>query len=238
LELLLRQLRRSGLRRVILAIGYRGNEIREFVDQQCFDLTIEYSPETTPLGTGGAVRNACDRIRSDQVLVMNGDSYTDVDLGRFVAHHRAGTAEVTMVVVSAAGRDDVGSVRADEAGRVIRFDEKQAPTIEDSAGQRRWGGESLPASRAPHAVPAGRWYVNAGIYLMSRAIVADMPGGVASSLEREVFPQWLADGREIRVFVHEGTCMDIGTPDRYQAAQASLAGVEKETSVTGDSRRK
>ena len=133
---------------------------------------------------------------------------TDVDLGRFVAEHRASNADVSVVVVPADRRDDVGSVRVDACGRLARFDEKQGST--------------------------GAPYVNAGIYMMSRAILNGIAPGVPVSVEREIFPRWLAEGRDIRAFVHPGACVDIGTPERYQVAQDVLANVEAEASVAGE----
>src|SRR5271169_1384583 len=77
LELLLRQLGRHGFERAILAVGYQKDVIHSHFGEQAFGLHLAYSIETCPLGTGGALRNAADMIESDNVLVMNGDSYTD-----------------------------------------------------------------------------------------------------------------------------------------------------------------
>lgn len=208
LELLLRQLERHGFERAILAVGYRQEAIRSYFGDRAFGVDVEYSLELTPLGTGGAMRNAADLVKSDSALIMNGDSYTDVDLCRFVADHRASNADVSVVVVPADRRDDVGSVRVDVSGRLVRFDEKQGS--------------------------AGAPYLNAGIYMMSRAILYDIAPDVPVSVERELFPRWLAEGRDIRAFVHGGACVDIGTPERYQVAQDVLAKVEAEASVAGE----
>ena len=80
LELLLRQLRRHGFERVILAVGYQRDMIYSHFGESAFGLRLAYSVESSPLGTGGAVRNAADLVESESVLIMNGDSYTDADL--------------------------------------------------------------------------------------------------------------------------------------------------------------
>jgi NDP-sugar pyrophosphorylase family protein len=201
LELLLRQLKRNGFRRVILAVGYQQEVIRAALGERAFGLNVAYSPELSPLGTGGAVRKAADIVESDGALIMNGDSYTDVDLLQFVAEHGASNVDVSLVVVPADRRDDVGSVSVDGSGRVTRFDETQQNT-----------------TPAP--------YSNAGIYMMSRAVLDDIAPGVHVSVESELFPRWLVEGRHVRAFVHAGHCVDIGTPERYQAAQDILANVE------------
>src|ERR1700753_566763 len=87
LELLLRQLRRHGFQRAILAVGYQKDAIRMFFGDRVDDLELVYSEESSPLGTGGALRNAADLIESEGVLVSNGDSYADVDLTAFTKQH-------------------------------------------------------------------------------------------------------------------------------------------------------
>src|SRR5215472_9786930 len=125
LELLLKQLRRNGFERAILAVGYQRGAIRSHFGVEAFGLAQEYAIEDFPLGTGGAVRNAVDFATSEAVVVMNGDSYTDLDLRRLVAEHGESRAELTVVVAEADGRVDCGSVLVDRDGRLTGFEEKQ-----------------------------------------------------------------------------------------------------------------
>jgi NDP-sugar pyrophosphorylase family protein len=206
LELLLRQLRRHGFERVILAVGYQQELIRAQLGESSHGLRVVYSAEASPLGTGGALRQAVDSMESDTVLVMNGDSYTDADLQGLVREHASSQADATVVVVPADGRNDCGSVRIDSEGRVERFDEKQ----------------NLDRMR----------YLNAGIYMVSRRLLSELASGVPVSLEQVVFPRWLAEGKLIRTFVCPTSCVDIGTPDRYRSAQDSLAVAELETGAS------
>lgn len=205
LELLLRQLRRHGFRRVILAVGYRKDVIRSHFGELAFGLQLIYSAESSPLGTGGALRKAADFVESDGVLIMNGDSYTEVDLLELVDDNRKLKADASVVVVPADGRGDCGSVLLDGSGNLARFEEKHAPF------------------HTP--------YLNAGIYVVSRRIVCDVPPGVQTSLEAELFPRWLAEGRYVRAFVCSGRCIDIGTTERYRNAQCSLANVEMDATA-------
>src|SRR5262245_4985053 len=76
LELLLRQLRRHGFERAILAVGYQKHVIHSHFGGRAFGLHLAYSAESHPLGTGGALRNAAQLVRSESALIMNGDSYT------------------------------------------------------------------------------------------------------------------------------------------------------------------
>jgi NDP-sugar pyrophosphorylase family protein len=202
LELLISQLRRNGVRRVILALGYQKDMIASHFLNRALGVELVYSVETSPLGTGGALRNAVQLVQSDAALIMNGDSYTDADLGGFAERHRSSNADVSLVVAPADDRGDCGTVRVEDDGTVTQFQEKQG-----SAGAR---------------------YLNAGIYMVSRRMLYQIPLGVQISLEQELFRRWLAGGSRIQAFPYSGSCLDIGTPERYLAAQAALANVERD----------
>lgn len=201
LELLFRQLERNGFQRVILAVGYQRDLIRSHFGERSFNLDVAYAVEESPLGTGGALRNTLGLIQSDTAVVMNGDSYTDANLTELIASHRAAKADMSVVVTAVDGRTDHGSIRLRDDGAVERFDEKQETS--------------------------GPSYLNAGIYALSTDMIRTIPAGRQVSLERETIPGWLAAGKAVRAFVHAGGCVDIGTPERYQAAQETLAVVER-----------
>lgn len=200
LELLLRQLRRNGFDRAILAVGYQKDAIRSHFGRQAFGLHLAYAVEDAPLGTGGALRNAVGLATSETVLVINGDSYTDVDLHGLVADHDESNADLTVVVAGAEGRVDCGSVMVDRDGRLTGFEEKQS---------------------VPHTL-----YLNAGIYVASRHLLFEIPIGGEVSLERELLPAWLRQSKCIRAFISKNSCIDIGTPERYVNAQEVLATAE------------
>lgn len=206
LEVLLTQLQRNGFRRVILAVGYQREVIRSYFGNRACGLELAYSAELSPLGTGGALRNAAPLVGSDTVLTMNGDSYTDVDLHRFVVNHSESKADASMVVVPADGRSDCGSVLVGPDGKLVRFEEKQ----------------SRYCTR----------YFNAGIYTLTRRLLYEIPLGIQVSLEQEVFPRWLEVGKCIKTFVYSGRCIDIGTPERYLSALDSLANAEVEATAS------
>ena len=81
--------------------GTRKDVIQSHFGERAFGLDLAYSAESCPLGTGGALRNAADLVESENVLIMNGDSYTDADLCKFAVDHREAKADVSVVVVPA-----------------------------------------------------------------------------------------------------------------------------------------
>lgn len=202
LQLLLAQLQRHGFHRVILATGYGAEAIRCQLGGRFSTLELVYSCEQFPLGTGGALRHAAKAVQTPNCLVMNGDSYTDVDLGQFAKEHVETQAQASLVVVPADERCDSGSIAIDNSGNLIEFLEKQG-----------------------HG--AGR-YVNAGVYALQSSILFEIPDDIPVSLEKQLLPGWIHAGLTLRAFLHCGKCVDIGTPERYQSAQSFLANAERE----------
>jgi len=192
LELLVRQLRRQGIRRLVMCSGYLADQIEEkFGNGRAWDVAIEYSREQQPLGTAGAVKLAQRHLQgTSEFLVMNGDSFLEMDFGQLIRFHRErnGLGSMAVVPVQDAGR--YGTVQADASGRVIGFTEKT--------------GFNIPG------------LINAGVYVFAREIIEHIPEGPAS-LEREVFPQVLDRG--IHALEHRGMFIDIGTPEDYARAQ-------------------
>lgn len=192
LELLVRQLRRQGIRRLVMCSGYLADQIEsKFGNGSAWDLTIKYSRELQPLGTAGAVRLAQGFLEgAPDFLVMNGDSFLEMDFGRLIQFHREQNAIATMAVISAQDAGRYGAVRVESGGRVVGFTEKT--------------GTSSPG------------LINAGVYVFGRAILEHIPEGQVS-LEREVFPLVLDQG--VYALEHHGMFIDIGTPEDYARAQ-------------------
>jgi histidinol-phosphate phosphatase family protein len=191
LAYLLNQLLEAGVRRVVLCTGYLGEQVRQIFGDRYGALSLVYSQESEPLGTGGALRLALPLLDSDPVLVMNGDSYCQVDLNAFLRWHkeRRATASLLLTWVSNTGR--YGRVLVNEEGIVQSFKEK--------------GGTR------------GAGFINAGIYLLSREVLQSIPAHTVVSLEHQVFPSWI--GRGLYGYAGGSSFLDIGTPESYAAAQ-------------------
>jgi D-glycero-alpha-D-manno-heptose 1-phosphate guanylyltransferase len=192
LDILLHRLSQSGkINRVTLAIGYQADKIIEhYQESRPYKFEIAFSVETELLGTGGAVKKALEYTRTEDVLVLNGDSYVDVDLEDLFQVHRAKKAAMTIVVreVSDAGR--YGRVLMDSDDRVNSFEEKKA---EASGG-----------------------YINAGVYLLKRDLFEDVTPGKVVSLENDLLPIFLS--KPVFGHISLGKFIDIGIPETYRIA--------------------
>jgi len=192
LQLLVAQLRSQGIRRLVMSTGYLADQIEnEFGDGRALDVTIEYSKEEQPLGTAGAIRLAQDLLRdAPEFLVMNGDSFLEVDFRKLMDFHRDHQAVATIAVRRVENTCRYGTVLVDAKGRVIGFAEK-----------------------ASSDVPG---VVNGGVYIFNHAVLQYLPE-LSGSLERDVFPRLLDQG--VYAQEQHGMFIDIGTPADYLRAQ-------------------
>lgn len=192
LELLIRQLRHQRIYRLVLCTGYLGDQIQEqFGDGHAWNVEIEYSRESSPLGTAGALKLAASHLEGvSDFVVMNGDSFLETDFQKLVQLHRArgGIAAMAVVEVSNGGR--YGTVHVEPDGRVNAFLEKS--------------GEDSPR------------LVNGGVYVFSRSVFEHIPDG-PGSLEKNIFPKLIKEG--IYALKQDGIFIDIGTPEDYARAQ-------------------
>ena len=195
LTYLFRKLEKAGVGRVVLCTGHMGEMISDGFGRAYGRLGLDYSRETVPLGTGGAIRHALDQLDSTTVLVMNGDSYCDVDLHALGEFHRSRGARATVVLVKSADSGRYGRVRTDSRGRIVGFAEKTAT--------------------------GGSGWINAGIYLLNREWIASIPEGKRVSLEREMFPSWIGLG--LYGFCSDRPFIDIGIPEDYGRAEQIMA---------------
>jgi D-glycero-alpha-D-manno-heptose 1-phosphate guanylyltransferase len=192
LAFLLDRLADAGIRHTVLGTGYMAEAVEGAFGDAHEGIRLSYSREPAPLGTGGALRLALPQLRSDPVLVLNGDSYFSADLGAFARAFGecAGRAALLRTEVSDVSR--YGQVHAASDGQLLRFDEK--------------GGASGPG------------WINTGIYLFRQEVLQSLPADRPVSLEKEVFPALL--GRGLYAFSQPGRFIDIGTPESYAAAEA------------------
>jgi NDP-sugar pyrophosphorylase family protein len=199
LSYLLDQLVSAGFREVILCTGYKGEMIRETFGDSYRDLTIRYSREPKPLGTGGALRYALPMIEEETVLVMNGDSYVDADLSAYLKWYFKNETEAALLLTKVADASRYGKVEVDIKNCVISFEEKK----ED----------------------ADAGYINAGVYILKKHLLERIPSARPFSLEREFFPSLI--GKGLFGYLCETELLDIGTPESYAKAERFFSGLCK-----------
>jgi NDP-sugar pyrophosphorylase family protein len=189
LEILLEWAAGHGVKRFVLCTGYKSEQVEKYFRSSRNKVEVVISPETSPLGTGGAVRNALPLLKGKAALVLNGDSFCPLDLTALYDLHAMNGGAVSLAVVDPGQRRDGGFIDVSPDGRVRSFEERE---------YRR-----------------GRM-MNAGVYLFEPAALAAMPPG-ASSLEKDVLPA-LVD-RGVYAWATSTPLHDIGTPERWRRFQ-------------------
>ena len=187
----------AGLRRAILATGYRSDMVEQAIGRRWQGMEIDYSRENAPLGTGGAIACAAAMIQGDGAHIANGDTYLRYDPSALEAATRAAGCQmgVALARVDEIGR--YGAVRV-EAGRVVGFVEK--------------GG-------------TGPGLINAGSYFLAAEGLRRLPRDAAAwSFEERVLVPWSAAG-EVAGFDATSDFIDIGVPEDYARAQSALGGL-------------
>ena len=197
-------LKQNGVVRILLAAGHMADVLEKYLAaRDPAGLEIVLSREPAPRGTGGALKFVEPLLASDPVLVVNGDSLTpNLDFstlwktghGFFHAVEKKfpRCGKILATPIENAGR--YGTVEFDPDGFVTTFREK----TERAAG-----------------------FVNAGLYLLPREIVADIPADRAVSLETDVFPALAARRRLVAIPIPP-PLLDMGTPDGLAAMEAIL----------------
>lgn len=192
LELLVMQLGSQGFQHLVLCTGFLAGQIRqEFGDGRKWNVTIEYSEESRPLGTAGAIKLAERFVsKTPEFVVMNGDSFLELDLHQLIRFHQEHRGSASMAVCQVPNAARYGTVHLGEKNRVVRFSEKTG----------------IPEPGV----------INGGVYVFNREILGNISDG-PSSLEKDVFPALMNQG--IFALEQDGIFIDIGTPDDYSRAQ-------------------
>ena len=184
-------MRSAGIDEIILSLSYQPRKIEDLLkDGSDYGVWIRYAVEGTPLGTGGAFKNAEEHIDSTAV-VFNGDVLTDIDLAAVVAHHRKKGAVATIVLSPVENPSAYGLVETNPDGWIQRFIEKPGP-------------DEITCNT-----------INAGIYVLEPSVLKYMPKGEPYSFERGLFPTLLEHKEPVLSFISTNYWIDIGTPQKY-----------------------
>ncbi len=199
LAILLDRLVQSGCTRVLLSVGHLRSVIMDAFKESYRGVPITYVVEEAPLGTGGAIQKALNFCREDCALVLNGDTYVDLDDAALWAFHRAGNSAITIAVAQVADSGRYGRVRMERrrnAEYVAGFEEK---------------GQS------------GEGWINAGVYALKREFPWPRQVAEQFSFEKDVLAPCIESLRPL-AFRHTGYFLDIGVPEDLDRAEIELAG--------------
>ncbi len=204
--------KRAGIKTIVLATSYLSEVFTPyFGDGSKWGLDLRYAVEETPLGTGGAIKNAATALNltagSDEpIVIFNGDVLSSHDLGKQIQEHINHQADVTLHLTHVDDARAYGCVPVDENGRVTAFLEKMENPITNT--------------------------INAGSYVFHPSVIETIAANTVVSVERDVFPALVAAGKKIYGYVEDAYWLDIGTPRALLAGSKHLVGGEFKVDTT------
>ena len=188
----------AGITEIILATSYK-SELFEpyFGDGKRFGIKIKYAVEKSTLGTGGGIRNAANLLADcDQVVIFNGDVLSGHDLAAQLAFHKKNQADITLYLTQVEDARAYGCVELLENKQIKSFLEKMENPISN--------------------------LINAGCYIFNRQIIDQIPQNKVVSVERDTFPNLLANNAKVFGYLDNSYWLDIGTPAALVKASADL----------------
>lgn len=185
----------QGIRHFIFSLGYKHDTIQTWLRDEFPALSYECVIEAEPLGTGGAIRLACQHAITKHVVVTNGDTLFRADIPALIQQHEKSNALCTLALKPMENFERYGSVEVDTSGIVTGFLEK------------RFVKKGL---------------INGGMYVLNtQAFLAhDFPEKFSFE---SAFLEKQATSKKIGGFISDGYFIDIGIPEDFRKAQADLA---------------
>ena len=186
-----------GVSRVVLSVGYLREIVMDWVQahKEDYPFTFDYAVEETPLGTGGGIRLALERCTGDDVLILNGDTYFNADLGSLSAFHKASGSAISIALKPMRNFERYGNVLT-KGDLITEFKEK---------------------------APCREGLINGGIYAVSRSRLSPFFEGLPEkfSFETAVLPKVTSAGL-CAGLTQDCYFIDIGIPEDYERAQREL----------------
>jgi D-glycero-alpha-D-manno-heptose 1-phosphate guanylyltransferase len=188
----------QGGRRFILCTGHDADSVEATLKNAHPSLSLAFSREDEPLGTGGAIKQGASMVKTDHFLALNGDCFCVIDYNQMIDFHRQNQSQATIAVTRIEDAREYGTIEMDSDKNIIAFKEKQ-----------------------PIVQPA---FINTGTYCLSRHVFSLINTAQKFSIEYDFFPRLVEKG--FKAFEVENKFIDIGTPDRYAWAQEHLKNLK------------
>jgi D-glycero-alpha-D-manno-heptose 1-phosphate guanylyltransferase len=181
------------IKKVILAVGYKYETIEAFFGTHYLGIEIEYTIENEPLGTGGAISNALKLATGNEIFLLNGDTFFDVDLEALYIHHQLSGSQLTLSLKPMQNFERYGTVELN--------------------------GTCITAFNEKKIVVKG--FINGGVYLLNQSFFNHSKFPAKFSFEKD-FMEKSVQLFNMQAFICDGYFIDIGIPKDYEKAQQKL----------------
>jgi len=191
---------------IIIATNYKKEQIEEYFQKEGINIIINDEPQ--PLGTGGATKFA-EKYINDAFLVLNGDIISSLNIRKFIQFHKKKKATATISLWPVKNVWEFGVVAMESDGRIIKFVEK--PKKEDAPSN----------------------LINAGAYFLEPEVLDYIEIGRLVSMEKEIFPKIIEDGKRFYGYTFDGFWIDVGRPQSYIDVNKMLLKMKRKKYVSG-----
>jgi D-glycero-alpha-D-manno-heptose 1-phosphate guanylyltransferase len=197
---LIKYLRNEGVERFVFSLGYLHEQIEAFLQEYFPDLDTTIVIEETPLGTGGAIKLCLNEVKSEEVMLVNADTFFEVNIRQLQQYFKDRHADCVIALTPMHNFDRYGVVRLDEQSKVLEFVEKR---------------------QTEHGL------INTGLIFLNKKkfdeLMAEQTG--AFSFEKDVVEPNISS-LKIYGMTQEGFFIDIGIPEDYAKANKELTFFE------------
>lgn len=193
LHYLFQYLKHYKIQKVILSVGHKAEMIQEYFGEKYDEIIIDYAVEKEPMGTGGGIRMAMEKCNEKEVLVLNGDSFFDINLISFYNFYINQQSDVALAVRHIEDSSRYGTIQLNDSNRINLFTEKTGKAI-------------------PGIISAGIYIINRKLYLNHTSINKNF------SIEKDFFEPNV-NFYNLHAYLSEGYFIDIGIPEDYAKAQ-------------------
>jgi len=190
LKHIFKYLRKNKINKVVLATGFKSEIIEKYFKDNYHGIEIVYSVEDKPLGTGGAIKKALNFCSDENIFIINGDTYFDVNLYEMNKFHNIKNADLTIATKQMNDFKRYGNVVFDTKDRILDFQEKM---YKESGN------------------------INGGIYLLSKKALNSISKS-KFSFEKD-FMELFIKKNNFYSYNNNSYFIDIGIPEDYYKAQ-------------------
>lgn len=184
----------AGIEKCFLLSGYKAEILKNTFKSKYKNLNVEIIEEERPMGTGGAIGFAKEKIKNG-AIVFNGDVLFEANIKEIIKEHKKRKVQGTIMAIKVEDPSRYGVITTDKEGNILEFLEKTKN-------------------------PPSNW-INAGLYILERKILEEIPD-IPCSIEKDVFPELLKKGFHFHCFKYKGYWKDIGTIQSYKEATFDL----------------
>ncbi|MCZ2298233.1 MAG: nucleotidyltransferase family protein [Chitinophagales bacterium] len=194
LHYIIQYLQKQGVTEYIFALGYLSEQVLDFLEQHYAYLSYQCTIEETPLGTGGGIKKAIQFATEENVLIVNADTFFEVNVQQLFSFHTVSKAHCTVSLKLMKNFDRYGSVELEkETQNIISFKEKTF--IQEGY------------------INAGYLVLNKNYFLLTTKNLPAIFSFEKDFLEKNV------DAMLIKGFPYDGYFIDIGIPEDFNTAQ-------------------